>query len=284
MKIPDSVLMVRPDHFQIEYAINRHMLDASGSLNQINVKTAIKQWEDLKQNFQALGLKVEVIDGVKGLPDMVFCANQMFPFFDREGKPAVIASRMKNAQRAPEVAYLEDWAKKRGFNVFPTPEGFHFEGTGDAIWNYEADEIYFGFGFRSDFEISHLLKELTGKTVHALELVSDNFYHLDTALCILDSESAIWVEEAFSKKSAELLKDNFPNLFSVPMEEATKSLAANATSIGGKRVLIESSSTQAIAWLEKHGYEVHKIVTSEFLKSGGSVFCMKWQFHNFPKS
>jgi N-dimethylarginine dimethylaminohydrolase len=44
---------------------------------------------------------------------------------------------------------------------------------------------------------------------------------------------------------------------------------------GGKHVLIESSCEGTARMLEAEGFPVVRLDTSEFLKAGGSVFCMK---------
>ena len=80
MTWPTRVLMVDPTHYDIHYAINPHMVDKTGNLNKVNRAAAKKQWTDLKKIFEQLKLKVEVLKAEESLPDMVFCANQTFPF------------------------------------------------------------------------------------------------------------------------------------------------------------------------------------------------------------
>jgi N-dimethylarginine dimethylaminohydrolase len=40
-------------------------------------------------------------------------------------------------------------------------------------------------------------------------------------------------------------------------------------------VLIEATCNRTAAMLEEKGFVVRRLETSEFLKAGGSVFCMK---------
>ena len=44
MNWPCKVLMVTPNGFRVEYAINPYMLDSNGKLQNINSLTALKQW------------------------------------------------------------------------------------------------------------------------------------------------------------------------------------------------------------------------------------------------
>ena len=106
---PRSILMVSPDYFSIDYAINPHMVSDNGQLNQVDPARAMEQWLKLKAIFESLNLDIDVIDGEKGLPDMVFCANQMFPFI-KDGVHSVILSRMEAEQRQPEVDHFSTWA------------------------------------------------------------------------------------------------------------------------------------------------------------------------------
>src|SRR4051812_33039583 len=91
---PKRVLMVTPDHFRVDYAINAYMLDSNGKLQNIDQARARQQWENLKNTFISLGLSVEVLPGQPGFPDMVFCANQTLPFPDKTDKMQLIFSRM----------------------------------------------------------------------------------------------------------------------------------------------------------------------------------------------
>jgi len=50
--------------------------------------------------------------------------------------------------------------------------------------------------------------------------------------------------------------------------------ACNACSIAGT-VIIEQSAVRTIQELRDRGFTVVPVDTSEFLKSGGSVYCMK---------
>jgi N-dimethylarginine dimethylaminohydrolase len=58
-------------------------------------------------------------------------------------------------------------------------------------------------------------------------------------------------------------------------DEARTKLAANACCPDGRHVLIQSGCTKTNRALESAGYRAVEVETSEFLKSGGSVFCLK---------
>ncbi len=91
MKQMRKVLMVNPEHFDVVYAINAHMTTADGKLNKVDRQLAQAQWREIKATYEKLGCTVEVLPGLPNLPDMVFCANQSFPFWNKKtNSPAVI--------------------------------------------------------------------------------------------------------------------------------------------------------------------------------------------------
>jgi cyclic dehypoxanthinyl futalosine synthase len=63
-------------------------------------------------------------------------------------------------------------------------------------------------------------------------------------------------------------------VYRVDREEALTGLACNANAPDGKHVLIEARCARTMRAIRGAGFEVIPIDTSEFLKSGGSVFCM----------
>ena len=46
-----------------------------------------------------------------------------------------------------------------------------------------------------------------------------------------------------------------------------------------KVAVLQKGSVQAIEALKAEGYEIEEIETSAFMKSGGSVFCMKMMIY-----
>jgi len=271
---PKHVIMVTPEHYDISYAINPHMKTKDGTLNSINKDLAQRQWQQLKNTFENLNMHVSTYEGLPQLPDMVFCANPLFPFW-KNNRVHYISSNMHSAFRKPESAALAQWVSLNNCEVFQLPATVTFEGMGDALWNYDTQEIYGGYGFRTNREAYDYIEGITGAPVTRLKLINENFYHLDTALAIIDKTTAIFVPQAFSEESLEKLKMKFPNLIACDPVEAKESLAANACSIDGKNVLVEKNAPLLKRKLQDLGFHTHTMDTSEFLKSGGSIFCMK---------
>jgi len=118
------VLVVHPRFFKVSYAINPYMKDAQGALKQIDSSKALDQWKDLIKDFETSGLEVEVLDGQAQYPDMVFAANQSFPFWNSHNQSCeVILSNMSNQERRGEVSYFEEWFRSQNFKYGFNPSG-----------------------------------------------------------------------------------------------------------------------------------------------------------------
>ena len=72
-----------------------------------------------------------------------------------------------------------------------------------------------------------------------------------------------------------LVRDVFERVIEVDAFEATDSMACNAAAFLGKYVVIQGGAVKVNWALRGLGFEVFEVETSEFMKSGGSVFCMK---------
>lgn len=273
MNWPKKMLMVSPEFFDVEYSINPHMLDDDGNLNVIDKSNAKIQWQNLHSVFAQTGIDIEVIDGVAGLPDMVFCANQTFPFL-RNGELNMVMSQMASEKRQPEVDAFRAWAKNSNVNIHELRSPL-FEGMGDALWDYDSGNIFAGYGFRTRPETYAELEKIVGRKITTFELKDARFYHLDTCLALLGNGTGAYVEEAFTKEGLETLKNSLPTLLRVPLSEATEQLACNMCTPNGKDVVLQQGAVSTVAELKKLGYRIHEVDTSEYIKSGGSVFCMK---------
>ena len=64
----------------------------------------------------------------------------------------------------------------------------------------------------------------------------------------------------------------------VPEDEARHRLASNAHCPDGKHVLIQEGCPVTNRQLKEAGFIPVELETGEFLKAGGSVFCMKQMF------
>lgn len=272
---PERVLMTTPDHYEVAYVINPHM---AGNVGAVDREQALRQWKALRETYAALGCEVHVLEGRAGLPDMVFCANQTLPYLMHEQR-GVVLSRMFAPERRDEVPHFESFFCTLGYETTNLPENVQaFEGMGDALWHPGRALLWGGYGFRTDPRAYDFLSDRLQIPVLALRLEDPDFYHLDTCLCLLDEETALVYPGAFDAGGIGLLRRFFPRLLEAPEDEARELFACNAHSPDGHHVIIQRGTTRTCRMLIETGFTPIEVDTGEFLKAGGSVFCMKLMF------
>jgi N-dimethylarginine dimethylaminohydrolase len=143
------------------------------------------------------------------------------------------------------------------------------EGEGDIVFAGRA--ILAGHGFRSDEAVRDELAELYGLPVISLQLVDPRFYHLDTALVVLDADTAAYYPAAFDDAGKAALSSHFAEMIEVKDEDA-EVLGLNAIS-DGRNVIVPEQATGLIAQLAAVGFEPVGVDMSELLKAGGGPKC-----------
>ena len=154
----------------------------------------------------------------------------------------------------------------------------HFEGCGDGLLHPGRFCLHAGIGTRT----SRLAWETIAEAYPAIdillyELTHPDFYHLDTALAPIDEQTAFYVPEAFNQEGIQLLQAAFPKAIPLVLEESMR-FAGNAHCPDQKHVFIETGCPLAESQLKDLGLQAVALETSEFRKSGGSVFCLKQSF------
>jgi len=275
---PKRVLLTTPAHFDVEYVINPHMAANVGSVDRDRAR---QQWDALRDAYTDLGLDVHVIDGIEGLPDMVFCANQTLPYYDpRDGSCGVVLSRMHADQRQEEVLHYEHFFRHADYEIkrLPPELATSFEGMGDGIWHPNRYLLWGGYGFRTGRTAYEYITDLLGVRVIALHLNDPDFYHLDTCFSVLDARSVLIYPGAFDANSLRVIHRYFETVVEAPEDEARHRFACNAHCPDETNVLIQSGCDVTSERLQAAGFIPIEVETSEFIKSGGSVFCMKMMF------
>jgi N-dimethylarginine dimethylaminohydrolase len=271
MTAPTGVLVCPPTYFDVVDRKNPFMtMDTP-----VDRDKAQRQWLTLRQTFEATGLQVYEYAPLPGAEDMVFSANPAFAGRNRSGDRVAVASRMKHPSRSVEVPAVVERLTQLGYTVDTTiPNSVCFEGGGDAVWHPRENVLYAGYGWRSAAAARPVLERVFQAEIVPLHLIDERFYHLDTALCAIDPETALIVVEAFDKSGLEELQRRFKRLLRVEMNEAL-TMAANAATGADGSVVIDFAAQGTIEMLRSRGYQVRTVDTSEFRKSGGSVYCMK---------
>jgi|SRR5579862_1663977 len=267
------VLLCPPTYFDVVDRKNPYMLERQ----QVDTALARRQWEALCVALERAGCELEMIDPIPGLEDMVFAANQVFVGFNPRIGKFTVPSRMVHPSRQREVAYYVEWFRRRDFKIFDLMlDGDHLEGHGDLLWHPDWSRIYAGYGFRStrggvekfqkrmaDFEIQ----------VVPLHLVDPYCYHLDTCLSPLNDEAALIYPAAYDAQSLNTLRGWWKRLHELTAEEAHKFMG-NGIAVNSY-YLTPYVTPHLESILLQENLSPVVLDSSEFEKSGGSLFCMK---------
>ncbi len=256
--VAPTLLMCSPDYFTVSYRINPWMHPE----NPTDTSLAVKQWKVLYQTYLDLGFNIHLIDSIPGLPDMVYSANGGFVL---DG--IAYGAKFHHPERQPEGPAYMEWFAAHGFEV-ATPRETN-EGEGDFL--LVGDVILAASGFRSDTASHQEIAQVFSREVISLQLVNPSFYHLDTALAVIDSHTVAYLPSAFDEPSLEILRTRYPDAI-IATEEDAAILGLNSFSDGHNVVIAEKAVTFARD-LAARGYNPIGVDLSELLLGGGGVKC-----------
>jgi N-dimethylarginine dimethylaminohydrolase len=253
-----TVLMCRPEYFTVSYRINPWMHPEVPT----NTSLALKQWTALYDTYRDLGFTIQLIDPIEGLPDMVYAANGGFVL---DG--IAYGAKFHYPERQPEGPAYMDWFRDNDFEVAEPQETN--EGEGDFL--LVGDVILAASGFRSDTSSHQEIATVYGRKVISLSLINPSFYHLDTALAVIDPQTIAYLPSAFDESSLEILRERYPDAI-IATEEDAAILGLNSFSDGHNVVIAEKAVTFAKD-LRERGYNPLGVDLSELLLAGGGVKC-----------
>ena len=252
-------LLCPPAFFDVTYAINPWMTSGVA----VDRCRAWRQWERLRETYELLGHKVDVIDAVPGLPDMVFAANAGTVIHG-----TVLPTRFRVAERRGEESRYRAWFEDHGYAVVSGEVPVN-EGEGDLL--LVGDLLLAGTGFRSEPAARGAAQEAFGLPTMPLQLVDPRYYHLDTALGVLDDDTIAYYPPAFSEPSRRALERRFPDAV-IAGETDALALGLNLVS-DGRHVVLADGADGLAAQLADRSYEPIVVEMGEFKKSGGAVKC-----------
>ncbi len=267
--------MTDSSHFEVSYKINPWMTPEAWrrdeAYNRANAREAQQQ---LAAALRQAGARVTIMEGVPGLPDMVFPANAAVVFngramvarfrhYERQGEERHFFSKLMHLK---ELGLLTD--------VTQAPKTCWQEGAGDCIWDASRQLFWTGFGPRSSFEAIAAIKDYFAARVIPLELVSGKFYHLDTCFVPLSGGEILYYPPAFSKMSLTAIRDRVPaDALIEANDEDAERFAVNAVNIGREIVMAEPAQRLTDV-LKERGYSTVPVPLRPFIMSGGGAYCM----------
>lgn len=254
-----TYLMCPPTYFDITYAINAWMDPAA----PVDRDRAMAEWERLRATYIGLGHTVHLLDPIENLPDMVFAANGATVVGGM-----VMGARFRHPERGGEAGAHQEWFARHGYQRFTRATHVN-EGEGDYVFAYRA--IVAGHGFRTDPRAHNELHDAFGLPVVSVELVDPRFYHLDTALCVIDPFTAAYYPGAFDEDGLLKIKTLFPELIEATERDA-RAFGLNAVS-DGRHVVIPHDAVDLEKKLTERGYDVVPVEMTELRKAGGGPKC-----------
>lgn len=258
-----SYLMCAPEHYKVEYSINPWMHPDQ----PVDLELAMRQWTELRDTYRRLGHDVQEIEPQAGLPDMVFSANSGTVIDGR-----VLGARFRAPERAPEADHYRRWFVEHGYRDLVMPSHIN-EAEGDLVWT--GRWLLAGTGFRTEHAAHLEAQEVLRVPVITLQLVDPRYYHLDTALFVLEDDPAApfvaYYPAAFTPGSLEVLRRLFPNAV-LGSDADAECLGLNAVS-DGRNVVLPREATHLAERLAEFGFQPAFVDISELRKSGGGPKC-----------
>jgi N-dimethylarginine dimethylaminohydrolase len=262
--------MCPPEHFRVTYAINPWMDPTA----PVDPELAVKQWQRLRETLVELGHTVHELTPEPDLPDLVYAANGGFVL---DG--VAYGARFRHPQRAREAEVHRRWYERHGWRfVAPTEVN---EGEGDLVW--AGGLVLAGYGFRTDLAAHREVRAVFGRPVISLRLVDPRFYHLDTALAVLDDTGqppVAYFPGAFSPASQQVLRRLFPDALLADEADAV-AFGLNLVS-DGRHVVVNAEATAMAAKLARAGFTPVPVELSELKRGGGSVKCCVLELRPAP--
>ncbi|HWE99721.1 MAG TPA: arginine deiminase-related protein [Caulobacteraceae bacterium] len=267
--------MTAPTHYDVAYQINPWMRPADWTAApQANRLAARRAWAELKRALERAGVRVEVMEGAPGAPDLVFPANAAVVL---DGHALV--ARFRHPERAceePHFLAALHRLKDRGLlrSVQQIEEGCFQEGAGDCLWDATRQLFWVASGPRSTPASAPAIGAVFGRPTVHLPLATERYYHLDTCFCPLPGGEILYYPPALTAEALDALHAHTSADQRIEAsDEDAAAFSVNAVCV--EREIIMARPPQRLAdRLCERGYRVVAVDLDPFMLSGGGAFCM----------
>lgn len=261
------ILLCPPDYYDIEYEINpwMHISD------KVDHQKSFAAYKKIKEIYTSIGLETYEIAPEKGLPDMVYSAN-----FGEVAGETFIKSNFRYPQRAKEADFAARYFEEK-FNLktVSLPKDIYFEGQGDLL--NDGKRFFFGWGKRSEQSAKPYLEKFLNSEVFDFELVNPYYYHLDTCFAPLASDLVMINPKSFKPEGIQKVHDLFSTVIETN-DQDNQFLACNLV-LAGKNIVYAAGSSESLREkLHEAGYSLYEVDMTEYIKGGGSVKCVSFEF------
>jgi len=263
-RIPNNVFMERGgDQFH-------------GGTKEIDRGRAMTQYARIVRLLKALDVSVLEIPPVPEAQDQTYTANVAVAL-----EPYIVLANYKAPGRDVEEEPARQFFESLGYEVIQPPS--KFEGEAD-FKKWKTGTYFGGFGKFTDAETLDWIEEQTGVEVIPIREVSDELYHLDCSLFVIDEENFLVNRAGMDGASFKQL-DKLGNIVEVPKELNATGITNAVKAPGNKKILIsgmfhpeDKKYQRSMEWInetfDKFEYTVLFVDIDEPDKSGADVSCM----------
>lgn len=257
--------------FRVGWKINAHMRPGSADPDK-----AVDQHEEFRRVLREQGSTLIKVPFVHGCYDSVFVKDSAV-LAASQGQHLALLAKPYFREREREQEFRANHLSEAGFQIVDAST-YHLEG-GDVVTGGSLPEAFLGFGFRSDEAAARDLSIFLRKPVIPLELTDPYFYHLDTALAILQDGTALAYKDAFSPSSWDRLENSksIRTLIPVSREDAM-CFGLNIVEVGDT-VVFGREAPEVMTVLRAMGKNTRTALLSEFQLAGGSAACLTAPVH-----
>jgi dimethylargininase len=247
---------------RVKYAVVRPIPDSYDhcvrtNAEKIDVALAKSQHSEYCRALQKLGLELIWIKGENTLPDSCFVEDTTAIF----GEKAIICN-MKTKSRAKEVVEVAKVLQKLKETYYIKPPATI---DGGDVLKIE-DKVFVGLSARTNIHaISQLRKILENSNFETVPVTIHNVLHLKSACTYLGNNYVILSKGHFD---TDILRDYKKIVVPRREEYVADCLAINGT------VLMAKGFPSTKKLIEKEGFFVKELETSEFRKGDGALTCL----------
>jgi N-dimethylarginine dimethylaminohydrolase len=264
-----NFLMCWNNSYQVNYDINPWMHNQQ---HNVDTEKAYNEFITLRSKLENSGAEIyyfNIYDNV--IPDIVFTAN-----YGIVKNKKCLLSNFFFEERTREIPHIKKMINDVGYSIYEIPENIKFEGAGDCLLDPFRPIAWLGFGFRSSINAKKYVEEFYGDeiTVRQLRLIKDNFYHLDTCFCPLQSGHVVYYDKAFDDYSNYIIDLIFGDKAICVNDEDAYNFVCNAVEVNNNIIVNSGCSKYFKQKMSDIGYNIVETSLSEFMKAGGSAKCL----------
>lgn len=239
-------------------------ITSAPELGKPNYELALKQHENYTKALESCGVKVTILEAMEEFPDACFVEDTAVLT-----KNCAIISNPGALSRQKESGYMVDTIKK--FYSDDKIEYITSPGTmegGDVMM--VGNHFYIGLSARTNEEGCRQFIAALEKHGHTGSIVSlEKVLHLKTGLAYLENNNLLVAGEFVDKEV-------FAKFNKIEISE-DESYSANCIWVNDK-VLVPAGYEKTKSAIEKAGYEVITVDTSEYRKLDGGLSCLSLRF------